>query len=76
MPARLILKKQLLDYQNQAMRTLGFAYQIIEDGQDESFFVNGRLHNTDLTYLGNRCHLRPCPCRCSGRRTKLSECWY
>ena len=34
------------------MRTLGFAYQIIEDGQDESFFVNGRLHNTNLTYLG------------------------
>ena len=46
------IEKQLLDYQNQAMRTLGFAYQIIEDGQDESFFVNGRLHNTDLTYLG------------------------
>ena len=42
------IEKQLLDYQNQAMRTLGFAYQIIEDGQDESFFVNGRLHNTDL----------------------------
>lgn len=46
------IEKQLLDYQNQAMRTLGFAYQILEDGQDESFFVNGRLHNTDLTYLG------------------------
>lgn len=46
------IEKQLLDYQNQAMRTLGFAYQIIEDGQDESFFVNGRLHNNDLTYLG------------------------
>lgn len=46
------IEKQLLDYQNQAMRTLGFAYQTIEDGQDESFFVNGRLHNNDLTYLG------------------------
>ena len=46
------IEKQLLDYQNQAMRTLGFAYQIIEDGQDESSFDNGRLHNTDLTYLG------------------------
>lgn len=46
------IEKQLPDYQNQAMRTLGFAYQIIEDGQDESFFINGRLHNTDLTYLG------------------------
>lgn len=34
------------------MRTLGFAYQIIEDGKDETFFVEGRLHDTDLTYLG------------------------
>ena len=46
------IEKQLLDYQNQAMRTLGFAYQIIEDGKDEAYFVNGRLHGTDLTYLG------------------------
>lgn len=46
------IEQQLLNYQNQAMRTLGFAYQIIEKGQEESFFVNGRLHNTDLTYLG------------------------
>lgn len=46
------IEKQLLDYQNQAMRTLGFAYQIIEDGQEDAFFVDGRLHNTDLTYLG------------------------
>lgn len=46
------IEKQLLNYQNQAMRTLGFAYQIIEDGKDEAYFVNGRLHGTDLTYLG------------------------
>lgn len=46
------IEQQLLSYQNQAMRTLGFAYQIIEDGQDAEYFVNGRLHNTDLTYLG------------------------
>lgn len=46
------IEKQLLDYQNQAMRTLGFAYQIIEDGKDDAYFVNGRLHGTDLTYLG------------------------
>ena len=31
---------------------MGFAYQILEDGQDAAFFVNGRLHNTDLTFLG------------------------
>lgn len=46
------IEKQLLNYQNQAMRTLGFAYQIIEDGKDEAYFVNGRLHGTDLTYQG------------------------
>lgn len=46
------IEKQLLDYQNQAMRTLGFAYQIIEDNQEAAFFVDGRLRNTDLTYIG------------------------
>lgn len=44
------IEKQLLEYQNQAMRTLGFAYQIIED--NESHFQDGRLHNTELTFLG------------------------
>lgn len=46
------IEKQLLDYQNQAMRTLGFAYQLVEDEQEESFFENGRLKNADLTFLG------------------------
>lgn len=46
------IEQQLLNYQNQAMRTLGFAYQIVEEGEDTAFFMNGRLHNTDLTYLG------------------------
>ena len=47
------IEKQLLDYQNQAMRTLGFAYQILEDGQDATFFVNGRLHKTCLLYTSD-----------------------
>lgn len=46
------IEKQLLDYQNQAMRTLGFAYQLVEDEHVESFFENGRLKNADLTFLG------------------------
>jgi len=46
------IEKQLLDYQNQAMRTLGFAYQIVDDNHAESFFKDGRLFNTDLTYVG------------------------
>ncbi|MDD4516652.1 calcium-translocating P-type ATPase, PMCA-type [Massilibacteroides sp.] len=47
------IEKQLLDYQNQAMRTLGFAYQIIEEEHTGSFFSEGKLiKETDLTYLG------------------------
>jgi Ca2+-transporting ATPase len=40
----------LNQYQNQAMRTLGFAYEIIEDEKDR--FLNGGLNNTNLTFLG------------------------
>ena len=47
-----IIGKQLLAYQNQAMRTLGFAYQIVDDDADDSFFADGRLHHVNLTYLG------------------------
>lgn len=45
-----ILDDQLTGYQNQAMRTLGFAYQIAEDGKE--YFKDGKLVNTHLTYLG------------------------
>jgi Ca2+-transporting ATPase len=42
---------QLLQYQNQAMRTLGFAYQYVEG--DESCIRDGALSgNLNLTYLG------------------------
>lgn len=44
------LDKQLAGYQNQAMRTLGFAYQIAEDGKE--YFKDGKLADTHLTYLG------------------------
>lgn len=43
---------ELLAYQHQAMRTLGFAYQIIEAGTEDQYFKDGRLHTTDLTFLG------------------------
>lgn len=46
----IIIEDLLLQYQNQAMRTLGFAYEIIDDHKDR--FENGRLVNTNLTYLG------------------------
>lgn len=47
------IEKQLLAYQNLAMRTLGFAYQILDDNVDvDNIFVDGKLNDSDLTYLG------------------------
>ncbi|MDH6357335.1 calcium-translocating P-type ATPase, PMCA-type [Parabacteroides sp. PF5-9] len=46
------IETQLLAYQNQAMRTLGFAYQIIDEEQEDNFFENGHLQHADLTYVG------------------------
>ena len=51
--ARPEIEQQLLAYQNQAMRTLGFAYQILEEGANEAPYTDGRLNkDLDLTYLG------------------------
>lgn len=44
------LDKQLLAYQNQAMRTLGFAYKIL-DG-DSAVFKEGKIALSDLTFMG------------------------
>jgi Ca2+-transporting ATPase len=44
------VEKQLLNYQNKAMRTLGFACQIIED--DKVYIHEGRLQQVELTFLG------------------------
>ena len=41
---------KLTEYQNQAMRTLGFAYQVIED--DNCYIQEGVLVNSKLTFLG------------------------
>lgn len=45
-----VIDRKLADYQNQAMRTLGFAYQILEN--DEKVIAEGKLANTDLTFVG------------------------
>lgn len=42
----------LLSYQNQAMRTLGFAYKILTDKEAEAPYKDGQLPVKDLTYLG------------------------
>lgn len=41
---------QLLEYQNQAMRTLAFAYQILEDG--DPTIDNGKVIAENLTFIG------------------------
>ena len=46
------IEEQLLAYQNQAMRTLGFAYRILDD--DAPVFQDGKLARHDLVYLGNQ----------------------
>ena len=46
------IEKQLLQYQNQAMRTLGFAYRIVEDGEEDSCFASGRIKEANFTFLG------------------------
>ena len=42
----------LLSYQNQAMRTLGFAYKILSDQEAEIPYQDGRLGIQNLTFLG------------------------
>jgi len=42
--------KQLFEYQNKAMRTLGFAYQIIDD--DAAYIRESGLQNVNLTFMG------------------------
>ena len=48
--AREDINKQLFEYQNKAMRTLGFACQIVED--DGDYINEGRLQNVNLSFLG------------------------
>lgn len=45
-----VVDKQLLEYQNQAMRTLGFAWQEVKPG--EKVIENGRVIADNLTFLG------------------------
>lgn len=46
------IEEKLLSYQNMAMRTLGFAYQLLKDGDDTAPYADGRLSGTDLTFVG------------------------
>lgn len=49
---REFVENRLLEYQNMAMRTLGFACRVLEDGDDTAPYENERLKAGDLTFLG------------------------
>lgn len=49
---RQTIENQLLGYQNQAMRTLGFAYKIISDDEVERVWDGEKLNVNDLIFLG------------------------
>lgn len=44
------LNAQLYEYQNMAMRTLGFAYALLDE--DEDVIIDNKLHVSDLRFLG------------------------
>lgn len=48
--AKMEIDRKLLDYQNQAMRTLGFAFQIVE--ADDEVIKDGTLIADNLTFMG------------------------
>ena len=49
---RPVIEAKLLEYQNMAMRTLGFACQVLDDEADTAPYADGRLSEADLTFLG------------------------
>ncbi len=49
---RATIEAQLTDYQNMAMRTLGFAYKILSSDESDTPYVDGRLHVKGLAFLG------------------------
>ena len=44
--------EKLLEYQNKAMRTLGFAFKRISKSDVDSVFANGKLQIEDMCFLG------------------------
>lgn len=50
---RKAIEARLLEYQSMAMRTLGFACKVLDDGDNEAPYKDGRLlPDTALTFLG------------------------
>jgi Ca2+-transporting ATPase len=46
------IETELFNYQNQAMRTLGFAYKVLDANESDAPYENGGLSIRNLTFLG------------------------
>ena len=46
------VEAKMLEYQNKAMRTLGFAYKYITESELDTVFVNSKMQVEDLCFLG------------------------
>lgn len=46
------IETELFNYQNQAMRTLGFAYKVLDANESDAPYENGFLSIHNLTFLG------------------------
>jgi Ca2+-transporting ATPase len=49
---RAAIEEQLLQYQSRAMRTLGFAYKVLDANDSDAPYENGGLSIRNLTFLG------------------------
>ncbi|MBQ8450318.1 MAG: calcium-translocating P-type ATPase, PMCA-type [Bacteroidaceae bacterium] len=50
---REVIERKLLEYQSKAMRTLGFAYAVLREDENDAPYSNGRLvSGLDLKYIG------------------------
>ena len=71
---RSTVEAQLLNYQNMAMRTLGFAFKIV--GENEPNDCTELVSANDLNFFGRSSHLRPDSSGCTHNGCKMSVCRY
>ena len=46
------IETKLCEYQSMAMRTLGFAYKVLDEKADTAPYTDGKLQEKDLTFMG------------------------
>lgn len=68
---RSTVEEQLLGYQNMAMRTLGFAFKIVDDHAPDDCVT--LVAENDLNFFGSGCHFRSDPSRCTAAVAKCQS---